>query len=641
MERINSHRPIEGAASNASQPSAHSTPSGPTRRSATWASPLSSSPIRGNASARVPKAAPSWIQQPTSSPTSASNAAKELHNNDSAPARRSATWASPPPSSPIKGDASARAPKPVPSWIQQHPSAPNATKELHNNDSGPANRSVAWASPPLSSPIMVDVSPLRISKKKTVASQLPSSPASTPNAAKELHKIAFEAKEVKGLERLINTERSIKNISGDINHEIKRKEEKEETKTKIIEKMKDLEGNEKDLEKNKKFLENIEKDLKDIEEGLDKLKKGMSVAIEERNEKIKNLQNEGINIDPLPDPKNSMLRKKAEEDRDEILQNLKKNRNDKINQLLTKNININELTAEEKNDLLRIAAQEGQIGIIKLMPKEDLLKSIKNEGEKNPSLLHLAAGNGHLDIVKHLHESGADLNIRRGRKTPLDSAVLGGHFEEVKYLLDNKAEIISDDRFKKNALHHAVKLKEENSDEIINKFKIINILLENGAEMIPEAKGMSHLINLRSAFDKKEVDTLSSLIEEQADIHIFTTAEQTQLLFTMVKAKKEEAVKALLDEGIELDVKSKHVLEELQFTTAEQAQLLLTMVKAEKKEEVKALLDGGIELDVKNQRVLKELQDEISNRGWSDIVEAISQRIKENTQTVGIASSNK
>ena len=56
--------------------------------------------------------------------------------------------------------------------------------------------------------------------------------------------------------------------------------------------------------------------------------------------------------------------------------------------------------------------------------------------------LHLAAGNGHLEVVKLLLEKSADVTVaNNGGWTPLNSAASNGHNEMVKLLLEKGAGV--------------------------------------------------------------------------------------------------------------------------------------------------------------------------------------------------------
>ena len=70
--------------------------------------------------------------------------------------------------------------------------------------------------------------------------------------------------------------------------------------------------------------------------------------------------------------------------------------------------------------------------------------------------LVLAAGNGHLAVVKFLIDEGADLQqCGLMRDTPLHRAAHNGHLQTVKYLLEEGAELDALDVGDNTALHWA------------------------------------------------------------------------------------------------------------------------------------------------------------------------------------------
>jgi ankyrin repeat protein len=61
--------------------------------------------------------------------------------------------------------------------------------------------------------------------------------------------------------------------------------------------------------------------------------------------------------------------------------------------------------------------------------------------ETGETALHLAAGEGHLEIVKLLLEHGADVNAKTAYETALHLAAGEGHLEIVKLLLEHGADV--------------------------------------------------------------------------------------------------------------------------------------------------------------------------------------------------------
>jgi ankyrin repeat protein len=84
---------------------------------------------------------------------------------------------------------------------------------------------------------------------------------------------------------------------------------------------------------------------------------------------------------------------------------------------------------------LHIAAAHGKMEIARLLI--DLGANVNaNGGIANGSALNLAASSGNLEIVKCLLVAGATLDVSEPERNPLFSAIYGGHFETVKFLIE-------------------------------------------------------------------------------------------------------------------------------------------------------------------------------------------------------------
>ncbi|GBL81153.1 Serine/threonine-protein phosphatase 6 regulatory ankyrin repeat subunit B [Araneus ventricosus] len=166
------------------------------------------------------------------------------------------------------------------------------------------------------------------------------------------------------------------------------------------------------------------------------------------------------------------------------------------------NVNI----ADYKNrTAIELAVAHGKLEIVKMLSE---LKSINIHDKANDgfSLLHIAADSGHLNIIKHLIEKGADINsendagtkpihfaAREGYKdivqflldldptgkhltavgqTPVHYSVLGGHIDILQFLIDRKFDINASSRKGVLPIHIAVFKNNEN---------ILKILLNQGA----------------------------------------------------------------------------------------------------------------------------------------------------------------
>ncbi len=98
----------------------------------------------------------------------------------------------------------------------------------------------------------------------------------------------------------------------------------------------------------------------------------------------------------------------------------------------------------DRQEAFVYAAYYGDLAKMKALFAEgvDINASTGAEGhETHPSLI-LAAGEGHLDVVKFLLDNGADVNVRgRDGYTSLMSAAWSGHKEIVKLLIGKGADV--------------------------------------------------------------------------------------------------------------------------------------------------------------------------------------------------------
>ncbi len=115
---------------------------------------------------------------------------------------------------------------------------------------------------------------------------------------------------------------------------------------------------------------------------------------------------------------------------------------------------INDEQFDQESTLLHIAAYNGQLKIVKY-----LIENGAKVDEKDPdgwTPLPLAAGNGHLEIVKYLIENGADVNaVEKDKWTALHLATKNGHLKMVKHLIEKGIEINSTNGNGSTALHMA------------------------------------------------------------------------------------------------------------------------------------------------------------------------------------------
>ena len=144
-----------------------------------------------------------------------------------------------------------------------------------------------------------------------------------------------------------------------------------------------------------------------------------------------------------------------------------------INYLISLGALIDEVDKEKKSPLM-YACMAGRLECAKALIRKHANILLKDKITKNTAF-HFACKNGYTDIVKYFLEN-TEIKIDlpgEDRMTGLMLASLYGHYDLVKFLVENKAKVIKKDKFKRTALLHAVRG---------GHIKIVSYLLTKGAE---------------------------------------------------------------------------------------------------------------------------------------------------------------
>jgi ankyrin repeat protein len=180
-------------------------------------------------------------------------------------------------------------------------------------------------------------------------------------------------------------------------------------------------------------------------------------------------------------------------------------------------------------------------GLYSLLKKEIQIQKnpnkIKNfvnkKNEYKRTSLHVAAENGHLEIVKLLLGNNANINSQAGnKKTPLHVAVENGHLEIVKLLLGNNANINSQEDLGYSSLHVAVEK---------GHLEIVKLLLENNADVNIQAGNKDIAFYLAVRYGHLKI--VKILLKHTSKDHMLGA------LYSAVRYGHLEIVKLLLDNG--------------------------------------------------------------------------------------------
>ncbi|HLP34888.1 MAG TPA: ankyrin repeat domain-containing protein, partial [Amoebophilaceae bacterium] len=189
---------------------------------------------------------------------------------------------------------------------------------------------------------------------------------------------------------------------------------------------------------------------------------------------------------------------------------------EKITEALNQGANINLQDGRRKhNTPLHLAVK------IKNNEKKLLEKDVPVDAQTtdNWTPLHLAAGNGHLEVVKELLEKGAPVDeLATDNWTPLHLAAGNGYLEVVKELLEKGAPVDELATDNVTPLHLAAQN---------GHLEVVQALLEKGAPGDAQSKG--NWTSLHLAAQNGHLEVVQALLEKDAPADAQTTDNVTPL----------------------------------------------------------------------------------------------------------------
>lgn len=235
---------------------------------------------------------------------------------------------------------------------------------------------------------------------------------------------------------------------------------------------------------------------------------------------------------------------------------------------------------------------------------------IRRNGE---TALHLAAANGHTELVQYFLERAFNVDERATdtNETPLMQAVRNDHWDTVNLLLDRGASLTAENVYGQSALSYAVMddrvelielLVSQGAD--VNKDKelifiaiargytdSVEALVEAGYNLTERnALGNTPLMEICRVGDGEWEETTEYLIEKGADVNATTPNGTTGLMHAVVN-KNYIAASILLDSGANVNAVN------LSGTTA-----LMLAAKRDLVQYVRLLLEEGADPDLRNNQ---------------------------------------
>ena len=192
---------------------------------------------------------------------------------------------------------------------------------------------------------------------------------------------------------------------------------------------------------------------------------------------------------------------------------------------------------KQRSTPLHYAAKYGRHGNVRVLI--DKVPSLLKLKDRDKMLaFHYACIGGHIEAVKAFIEKGVRINIPSGndRMHGLSYAAAYNQYEICEYLIENKARVLSKDKYKRSALIMAV--RNGNS-------KIVNLLLRKGALWNDSDSSGNTALHYAAAYGWKEC--AEQLIKAGADTNASNNWKITPLNIAMLK-NHYGMIKFLLDQ---------------------------------------------------------------------------------------------
>ncbi|KAH9088106.1 hypothetical protein LEN26_019668 [Aphanomyces euteiches] len=226
----------------------------------------------------------------------------------------------------------------------------------------------------------------------------------------------------------------------------------------------------------------------------------------------------------------------------------------------------------ERNLSLDLAIRSGHLDVVKYLRKiwpGDSFEFMSEEELYVAAFTLLASNDGHFNVVKHLIDKGAKINVvDRERPTPLHLASNEGYIDVAKHLVDNRADVDAADIYGRAPLHlasqrghldvvkHLIDIGADiNAVDKIFRLAPLDLALRKGhldvVMYLAPIRAPMHL-----ALRGKHLDVVMYLVDKGADINAIDKERRTPLHLTSNKGYI-DVVKHLVNKGADDNITDK------------------------------------------------------------------------------------
>ncbi len=195
----------------------------------------------------------------------------------------------------------------------------------------------------------------------------------------------------------------------------------------------------------------------------------------------------------------------------------------------------------QRRTLLHAASKDGLVDVAQWLLNIGADANPQQDDHRTP--LHLAAANGHLELVRTLLGHSGDVNAAatEDNSTPLHEASKGGHVDIVRLLIQDGADASAD-------LQRLLLLASSSGSA-----KTVQHFIELGADVHACDQSHSTPLHLASSLSSwRSVEAVELLVEHGADVHVRDGNHSTPLHLASSSPWSAKAVELLIEHGADV-----------------------------------------------------------------------------------------